>query len=114
MRLIYKIVPAELWKNSVAEGQFSGAPVDIEDGFIHFSAAHQLRETARKHFSGQSNLFLVTLDCTRFGPELVWEPSRGGDLFPHLYAPLDPALAQAVTPLARDAGGALVFGEDIP
>lgn len=88
--LIYKILPAALWEKAQREGIFYGAPVDIADGYIHFSTAEQVAETATKHFSGQTDLVLLALDPSRLD-DLKWEPSRGGALFPHLYASLEPA-----------------------
>lgn len=84
---IYKIVPAALWRESEATGRFSGSPVDVGDGFIHFSTASQVPGTAAKHFAGVSDLLLVAVDATPLR-DLRWEPSRGGDLFPHLYGDL--------------------------
>ncbi len=84
----YKILTADQWAQFQADGIFHGAPIDIADGYIHMSTADQLSETLSKHFSGQDNLTIATIDLTSFGPELKWEPSRGGALFPHLYAPL--------------------------
>ena len=109
MTAIYKICPADLWQRAVDEGVFRGAPVDLTDGYIHFSTAAQVEETARRHFAGQDNLVLVTFEDTALGPNLRYEPSRGGALFPHLYAPLDPALAIAVDPLPRGADGHHIF-----
>jgi uncharacterized protein (DUF952 family) len=88
MTLIYKIVPAALWRAAEALAQFDGAPVDVADGFIHFSTAGQVRETAAKHFAGQRDLLLVAMEAERLGEALKWEQSRSGDLFPHLYGPL--------------------------
>lgn len=99
MRLIYKIIDAAAWTTAVAAGRFAGAEIDLADGFIHFSDVTQVEETARRHFAGQSNLVLVAFDANRFGPELKWEASRGGALFPHLHGVLDPALALWVKPL---------------
>ena len=82
-QFIYKICSAELWQQACELGQFEGAPIDLEDGFIHFSDATQLKETAAKHFAGQSNLKLLQVDTAAL--EIVWEVSRGGQLFPHLY-----------------------------
>lgn len=87
--LIYKIAPRTLWQAAEAAGRFEGAPVDLADGFIHFSTAGQVAETAAKHFAGQEDLLLVAIRTERLDPALLrWEPSRGGDLFPHLYGPL--------------------------
>lgn len=92
-QIIYKIVPVALWQEAQAAGVFRGAPVDLADGFIHFSTAQQVAETAAKHFAGQSDLLLVAVNADALGA-LKWEPSRGGALFPHLYAgmPLDAVL----------------------
>ena len=98
-KLIYKIAPDSLWRDAEAAGVFSGAPIDLADGFIHFSTAEQVRETAAKHFAGQDNLLLIAIDAEKLGDALKWEVSRGGALFPHLYAPLDPASAVWVRPL---------------
>jgi uncharacterized protein (DUF952 family) len=84
--VIYKIVPSFLWPMRGAS--FGGAPVDLADGFIHFSTRTQVAETAARHFAGQDNLLLVAVDAAQLGEALKWEPSRGGDLFPHLYGPL--------------------------
>jgi uncharacterized protein (DUF952 family) len=86
--LIYKIVPKALWRAAEAVAGFDGAPVDLADGYIHFSTGAQVRETAAKHFAGARDLLLVTVDAKRLGDALKWEPSRGGDLFPHLYGKL--------------------------
>jgi uncharacterized protein (DUF952 family) len=88
MPSIYKIVPADLWRKAEASGVFHGSPVDLSDGFIHFSSAAQVEETAAKHFAGQQNLLLVRVDADALGPALKWEPSRGGALFPHFYGAL--------------------------
>lgn len=82
-----------------------GAPVDLADGFIHFSTASQLVETAAKHFAGQTDLLLIAVDAGQLGPALTWEPSRGGDLFPHLYGPLDLSAVLRVEPLALGLDG---------
>lgn len=110
-KLIYKIAPDSLWRDAEAAGVFSGAPVDLADGFIHFSTAEQVRETAAKHFAGQDNLMLIAVDAERLGDALKWEVSRGGALFPHLYAPLDPASAVWVRPLPLGEDGKHEFPE---
>jgi uncharacterized protein (DUF952 family) len=107
--LIYKICPAALWRQAEAEGVFRGSPVDLEDGFIHFSTADQVKETAAKHFAGQRDLLLVAVDSDPLGAILQWEPSRGGALFPHLYAPLDVKDVVSVVPLPLGADGAHQF-----
>ena len=108
-KLIYKICPASLWREAEREGSFAGAPVDLDDGFIHFSTASQVRETAAKHFAGQRDLLLVAIDEEELGPALKYEPSRGGQLFPHLYAPLPLTAVRWVTPLPVGADGKHAF-----
>ena len=97
--LIYKICPAALWRQAAAEGVFRGAPVDLADGYIHFSTAAQVRETAAKHFAGQRDLLLIAVEAGKLGASLKWEPSRDGALFPHLYGTLDPGLVVSIAPL---------------
>ncbi|MCL2384786.1 MAG: DUF952 domain-containing protein [Alphaproteobacteria bacterium] len=99
MVLIYKIVPEKLWQKAEAKGRFDGSTVDLADGFIHFSQAGQLAETAAKWFSSQTDLWLLAVDADRLGEALRFEPSRGGALFPHLYAPLPLAAVIAARPL---------------
>lgn len=86
--LVYKIFRRPEWDHLVAEGRTLGAPVDLADGYIHLSTAAQVTETAARHFRGESDLVLVALDADRLGAALRWEPSRGGQLFPHLYRPM--------------------------
>jgi uncharacterized protein (DUF952 family) len=85
---IYKIFRRPEWDAFRAAGETAGAPVDLADGYIHFSTAAQLAETAARHFAAESDLVLVAIDETQLGPALKWEPSRGGALFPHLYREL--------------------------
>src|SRR3984957_1101555 len=89
VRSIYKICPASAWREAERQGVYRGSADDTRDGFVHFSTAAQVRETVRKHFGGQKGLFLVAVDAYALGETLRWEPSRGGDLFPHLYGVLD-------------------------
>ena len=102
---IYKIVPKQLWQDATRTGAFNGSPVDAADGFIHFSTAEQVHETAAKHFTGIDDLLLIAFDAPALGDALKWEPSRRGALFPHLYAALPVRLALWVKPLPLDAGG---------
>ena len=88
MPTIYKICDREEWEMALKHGQFAGSAVDRKDGYIHFSAVHQLLETARRHFAGRQGLVLLAVTAESLGSDLRWEKSRGGDLFPHLYAPL--------------------------
>ncbi len=83
--LIFKIFRADEWATLRADGQTAGAPVDIADGFVHFSTAEQAEETAAKHFAGEEDLFLLAVEADALGDALKWEVSRGGALFPHLY-----------------------------
>ena len=86
--LILKILRRPEWDAFRKAGETRGAPVDLADGYIHFSTPAQVTETAAKHFASESDLVLVAVDPDRLGPDLRWEPSRGGALFPHLYRPL--------------------------
>ncbi len=86
--LVYKIFRAPEWADLQAKGTSRGAPIDVEDGFIHFSTASQAAETAAKHFTREDGLQLLALEAETLGAELKWEVSRGGALFPHLYRDL--------------------------
>ncbi|MFU8778652.1 MAG: DUF952 domain-containing protein [Roseovarius sp.] len=83
--MIYKILRGPEWAQLRAAGKSAGAPVDVADGYVHFSTAEQAAETAAKHFAGAEGLMLVAVAVDRLGTALKWEPSRGGALFPHLY-----------------------------
>ncbi len=104
MTRIYKILPRAEWTAAVGAGRFEGSAVDHQDGYIHFSTAAQASETARRYFSGLADLVVLEVEGDDLGPALKWEPSRGGDLFPHLYAVLDVAQVRAVheAPLSDD------------
>ncbi|MGX9142074.1 DUF952 domain-containing protein [Mesorhizobium sp. 128a] len=108
-QIIYKIAPEALWREAEKNGHFTGAPIDIADGFIHFSTGPQARETAAKHFAGQTNLVLVAIDGARLGEALKYEVSRGGALFPHLYGVLETNAVLWVRPLPLGPGGAHQF-----
>ena len=110
-KTIYKIAPEALWREAERAGSFAGAPIDLADGYIHFSTAEQVRETAAKHFAGQAGLLLAAIDADRLGPHLKYEPSRGGALFPHLYASLDLKAVLWVKPLTIGSSGAFDFPE---
>ena len=103
MTLIYKICDAAMWQESESRGSFTGAEIDLQDGYIHFSTAAQLAETATKHFRGRDNLVLVAVDTATL--DIKWEPSRGGDLFPHLYADLPTDAAVSAIPMHLDEDG---------
>lgn len=109
-RIIYKIATKAEWAAADEKGVFAGAPIDLADGYIHFSTAGQVKETAAKHFAGMDGLLLVAIDPSKLGAALKYEPSRGGQLFPHLYAPLDLSAVIRVDPLPW-ADGAHVFPE---
>jgi len=106
---IYKICPVQLWRAAERAGVFRGSEVDRRDGFIHFSNAAQVVETAEKHFAGQSGLLLLRIDSAKLGDRLKWEPSRGGALFPHLYGDLDLMAVMAVEPLPLGPNGRHIF-----
>lgn len=114
MSLIFKICAGDLWREAERASAFTGAPVDLRDGFIHLSTAAQVRETAAKHFAGQSDLVLVAVDADALGPALRYEPSRGGDLFPHVYGPMSLAAVRWVKPLPLGADGRHTFPELTP
>ncbi|SEN57315.1 Uncharacterized conserved protein, DUF952 family [Loktanella fryxellensis] len=86
--LIYKILRGPEWAALTADGSTAGAAVDLADGFIHFSTPDQAPETAARHFADADGLWLIAVESDSLGDALKWEPSRGGELFPHLYRPL--------------------------
>lgn len=110
--LVYKILRADERAAFEAAGVTDGAPVDHADGYIHLSTAAQAPETAAKHFAGEDGLWLLAVDAERLGAHLRWEPSRGGQLFPHLYAALRAQDVVWSRPLPRGPGGH-VFPEDM-
>lgn len=99
MSHVYKICPMALWREAERSGVFRGSEVDRRDGFIHFSTAAQVAETAAKHFAGQTDLLLVRINTANLGEQLKWESSRGGALFPHVYGELDLAAVAQVDAL---------------
>lgn len=109
MHIIYKICPEPLWREAEKAGIFAGAPIDVRDGYLHFSTTQQVRETASKHFAGQNDLLLIAIDADSLESALRYEPSRGGDLFPHLYAPLSLSAVLWVKPLPLNADGDHIF-----
>jgi uncharacterized protein (DUF952 family) len=111
--LIYKIFTGAQWAELQRGGETPGAPVDLADGFVHFSTAAQAAETAAKHFAGQDGLILLAVEADVLGVALKWEPSRGGALFPHLHAPLRLADVAWARPLALGPDRAHVFPEDL-
>lgn len=105
MTRIYKILSRADWTAAQAAGRYDGSDLDRRDGFIHFSTAAQAQETARRHFAGQTDLVVLEIETDDLGDTLRWEPSRGGDLFPHLYAPLDAARVLYVSDAPLDESG---------
>ena len=110
VRTIYKITPASAWREAERQGVYRGSSDDLRDGYIHFSTASQVAETARKHYVGQTGLFLVAIDADALGDALRWEPSRNDELFPHLYGELDLGAVTAVLDLRTRSDGT----HDIP
>lgn len=104
--VVLKIMPAQAWRDACTQGTYSGSKVDVADGFIHLSSPAQVAETAAKHFRGQADLVVVAFDAATLGAALKWEPSRGGDLFPHLYGELPTAQALWVEPAPLGGNGA--------
>lgn len=109
--MIYKILTDSQWQTFQAEKVFTGSPVDLQDGFIHFSGSDQALETANKHFAGQTNLMLLAVDPERFGKTLKWEVSRGGAKFPHLYGELSLDAIQSATQIETGADGSFRLPE---
>ena len=109
MTTIYKICQAVQWAEAERTGEFRGSPADLADGYIHFSTAAQVADTAAKHFAGMSDLVLVAVRAEDLGGALKWEPSRGGALFPHLYGVLPLTAARWAKPLCLEAGGRHAF-----
>ena len=107
--IAYKVLTDGQMAALEQEGTFAGAPVDLADGFIHLSTQAQLAETLAKHFAGQDDLHLAAVDLDALDDVIRWEPSRGGQLFPHIYAPLPLSAVVAYGPLERDADGGIVL-----
>jgi uncharacterized protein (DUF952 family) len=112
---IYTMVRAADWRQAKADGEYRGSADDRRDGFLHFSAAAQLRASAAKHRAGEADLLLVAVEAATLGAALRWEPagSRAG-LFPHLYGALPVAAVASVTPLPLGPGGLHQFPPEIP
>lgn len=111
---IYKIATKPQWAEAEKSGIFNGAPIDLADGYIHFSTATQARETAAKHFAGQSDLLLVSVDEAMLGDTLKYEVSRGDQLFPHLYGKLSLETVTEVVDMPLDSEGNHIFPADFP
>jgi uncharacterized protein (DUF952 family) len=110
---VYKVLSETAFEEAWVAGRLDGSADDARDGFIHLSAGHQLAGTLAAHFAGQEGLVVVALDAGRLGPSLKWEASRGGALFPHLYAPLDLAAVLWSEPLALGPDGRHVLPEGV-
>ena len=110
-KTVYKICDAGLWRDAERAGVFDGAPVDLADGYIHFSTPGQVAETAARHFAGMPDLVLVAVDAEALGTALRYEPSRGGAMFPHLYGTLPLSAVRWVKPLPLGPDGRHLFPE---
>src|SRR5438067_1949701 len=108
-RMVYHMCPSDTWEQAKRAGAYHGTEDDRRDGFIHFSSAAQIAESARRHRAGQTGLVLLAVADDKLGDRLRWEPSRGGQLFPHLYGWLDPAEAASVRPLPLGPNGLHLF-----
>ena len=111
MTTIYKICEQASWREAERAGLYCGSQLDVHDGFIHFSTAAQVAATAAKHFAKQTDLMLVAVDGAVLGAALKWEKSRGGDLFPHLYAALPVAAVRWAKRLPNEVGGRRMLPE---
>lgn len=105
----WKILSVADWKLMLAEGRYEGSSVDLADGYIHLSAADQLEATAAKHYAGKMDLMLVEVDLTVLADDVVWEPSRGGALFPHIYGVLPVSATRNPRPLSVSADGQMIL-----
>lgn len=112
--MIYKVCAKSVWEEIRQLTSWNGSPHDLRDGFIHFSAASQLEGTVRKHYAGQTDLILLAIDADTLGEALKWEPSRGGDLFPHLYGPLPISTVLSAQDLAVLPDGTIDFQRLLP
>lgn len=113
-RLIYKIATPQSLEGARQSGAYAGMPIDAADGYLHFSTAAQLAETLRLHFKGQAGLVILAVRAAELGASLVWEPSRGGQLFPHLYGgPLDLASVEWEAEVSVDDAGNCVLPEGV-
>jgi uncharacterized protein (DUF952 family) len=111
MSHVYKLLDREEWAAAEAAGAFAGSALDLADGFIHLSTAAQAQETARLYFHGRKDLMILQIEAEPLGDALKWEPSRGGSLFPHLYAPLKPDQVAQARAVPLDLAGAPVLGD---
>ena len=107
----FKLIDAAEWRLALSEGVYEGSAVDQADGFIHLSTAGQLEDTARKHYAGRSDLMVLSVDLAALGGTVVWEPSRGGDLFPHIYGPMPTSVVTKAQVCAVSSDGALILAD---
>ncbi|HML30361.1 MAG TPA: DUF952 domain-containing protein [Hyphomicrobium sp.] len=112
IKIIFKVVTGPEWSKAMTSGIYEGSADDRRDGFIHFSAQHQLRGTLEKHFKGKGDLVLIAFEASKLGPKLRWEQSRGGDLFPHLYDSIPVSEALWQRPLQQDKDGVPQIDEE--
>jgi uncharacterized protein (DUF952 family) len=111
--MIYKVFRVQEWRAAKGSAFFFGSPDDLRDGFIHFSSAHQVRATCDRHFATEHDLILAAVDPAALA-DLRWDVSRGGEKFPHLYAPLPLAVLETLTDIRRGPDGAFIFPPGIP
>ena len=112
--MTFKIISTDDWAAFQSAGRYAGSAVDLADGYIHMSTAEQVAVTARKHYAGRDDLMLLTVDLDALGEALTWELSRGGDLFPHLYADLPLSAVTASQAFAVGADGTFRFEGEAP
>lgn len=112
--IIYKVCSKAVWEEIRQLTLWNGSPHDLRDGFIHFSTASQLDGTVRKHYAGQTDLMLLAINAETLGDALQWEPSRGGDLFPHLYGPLPISTVASAQDLTVSTDGTLKDNRLLP
>lgn len=110
---IFRLLDQDAWQRALTAGAFLGTEHDRRDGFIHFSTAEQVVETARRHYAGRADLLLLWVSRAALGAALRWEPSRGGDLFPHLYGPLPTSAVVKTAPLPLGADGRHTFPDGV-
>lgn len=111
--MIYKILRSNEWASLQANGETTGAPIDVQDGYVHFSTAAQTAETLAKHFAGEDELFLLSVDEATLGSDLRWEKSRGDQQFPHLYRKLSIADVVAAQPIRLMEDGTHLLPDNI-
>ena len=112
--LVYKLLRRQEWISAQGAGVFTGSPADARDGFIHMSAAHQVRGVCERHFAGENDLVLLTIEADRLGPSLKWETSHKGEAYPHLYGALPLALVQSMAEIRRGSDGRFALPPEIP